>query len=471
MAPLLVEQASHSGRWACSTCVEEYNDTAPNPWSDTSAQCLVCETCIRSRFDQALQFDYHMPATWGELELDIDDYVCALLDADFVLAYSTAWFRKIIRETSRPRDPNILAAEMPNDWELGKQCQRCPLCRKGVQLKEACNHMVCPTPCDTDYCYICGEEIAEEDLHSHWTTGGCPQYGHPDDPDATFAPDDGYENEAYEPYVPTKEERLAELYADFHGFHAGMVLAFTWNLTMQTTDERTQRIMTDILTIDENFNPHLQTDDDIDRVLAAMTEYRESHGVDRVEWNCILNEYSRFLRIVLTRAEYDGGLRFDQWNDTLGLSAVTSGVLNRPVGGVLHMVTRTGRLQAYEWAHARGMAWRAGTTQRYARENFGMFLLGPGGTNLDHQSAQSLLWELVRSGARVTRDRVDFRQAGIEGRAVLVEILPAADVVTDDEANPLRDIRDWFLDPESVDGGVWEEPEVQDARLLRRNPE
>jgi hypothetical protein len=180
---------------------------------------------------------------------------------------------------------------MPEGWGLGRQYQRCPVCQKPVQLLEAGNHMTCPKPCKTDYCYICGLEVSEEELSSHWTAGSCPQYNHPDDDDAAFAPDGGDNDDRMEGnYVPTEEERLERLHAPFDGFHAGMVL-----------DERTQRIMLSILTLDGNYRPTVQTDEDIDWVLAAMTEYRHSHGIDRAEWDRITGEYSRWLRKVITR--------------------------------------------------------------------------------------------------------------------------------------------------------------------------
>jgi hypothetical protein len=468
MAPLLTQQLSHEGEWECITCVDFYTETSPKPWEDTAAKCLMCENCIRNRFEQALEFEHHMPAAWGEEELDINDYAYALLDADFVLAYSTAWSRKLTRETSRPEDAAILAGEMPDGWELGRQYQRCPACLKAVQLLEACNHMTCLTPCRTDYCYICGREVAEDALPTHWTVKGCPQYGHPDDEDAKFAPNGDDEEGWQDNHGPTEEERWEILNADFDGFHAGMFLTLTWDVTMQTADERTRRIMTSILTLDEYMHARVETDEDIDWVLATMTQYRESYGVDRAEWNRILDEYSRWLRRVLTRPGGGGGLYQSRHDPP---SPDTSGVLNQPVGGVFDIVSREGRIQAYEWAHARGMAWRAGTTERFARENFAIFVLGPGGTNFDHEAAGSLIDDLNYNGERLTHSHVGFLRAGMEGGSMRVEILPAAGVVTDDEANPLHDIRDWFLDPEPVDGSVWEEQEVRDLRLLQRNPQ
>jgi hypothetical protein len=190
MAPLLTEHPSHEGAWECSVCAEKYSEPPPKPWEDSSTMRLVREPCIHEPFEKALKFDYHMPAVWGE-EMDINDYAYTLLDADFVLAYSNAWFRKMARfaeEASRPRDAATLASEIPDGLEPGRQCQRCPVCLEPVQLLEACNHMTCPKPCETDYCYICGREVHVGKLSTHWTTGGCPQYGNPDDEDATFAP-------------------------------------------------------------------------------------------------------------------------------------------------------------------------------------------------------------------------------------------------------------------------------------------
>jgi hypothetical protein len=159
MAPQLTQNLSHEGEWQCCICAEHHSATSPSPWTDSATKGLVCEDCIRREFEQALKFDHDMPAGWGGDEWDISDYAYAILDADFVLAYSISWFRKMARlatEASQPRNSQALADEMPKGWELGRQYQRCPVCLEPAQLLEACNHMTCGKPCKTDYCSSAG---------------------------------------------------------------------------------------------------------------------------------------------------------------------------------------------------------------------------------------------------------------------------------------------------------------------------
>jgi hypothetical protein len=331
MAPLLTQQLSHEGEWECSTCIEPCTETSPKPWEDTAANCLVCENCIRSRFKQALKYEHHMPAAWGEEELDINDYAYALLNADFVLAYPIAWFRKIIREASRPHDAAILAGEMPDGWELGRQYQHCPVCLKAVQLQEACNHMACPLPCKTNYCYICGKEVSTEGLSSHWAKGGCPRDNHPDDADARFDGEyDEDENEDDDESDDVNMDLNSELSFDTTAF-----IRYAWNMAMQTADHRTRQAMRNILSRGENIllshapdallsrteefllssaedlRLNDVTRDEIDRVHAAMNMHSEGHGVDARMWNYITGRHAVGTQKFLERpgwAEYSSRL-------------------------------------------------------------------------------------------------------------------------------------------------------------------
>ena len=64
--------------------------------------------------------------------------------------------------------------------ERGKAWQFCPnkRCHRRIELSEACNHMSCP--CGSEFCFVCGKEVEEDE--DHWERGGdgCPRYGHPD---------------------------------------------------------------------------------------------------------------------------------------------------------------------------------------------------------------------------------------------------------------------------------------------------
>lgn len=57
--------------------------------------------------------------------------------------------------------------------ERGQKFQVCPNCERLIQLSEACNHITCH--CGTDFCYACGEKIAQ--TGRHWGPGSrCPRW-------------------------------------------------------------------------------------------------------------------------------------------------------------------------------------------------------------------------------------------------------------------------------------------------------
>ena len=56
------------------------------------------------------------------------------------------------------------------DLKRGRDYQLCPdkNCQRKVELKDACNHMVCP--CGTNFCFISGKEADNDD--EHWENVG-----------------------------------------------------------------------------------------------------------------------------------------------------------------------------------------------------------------------------------------------------------------------------------------------------------
>jgi hypothetical protein len=364
MAPHRTQNLSHAGEWECGICSEEYSATSPKPWTDLKAECLVCEDCIRSEFVLALQFDQNMPAGWGDEEWEITDYAYALLDADSVLAYSITWLRKLgkfAQDASRPRDAQALASEMPSDWELGKQYQRCPVCLKPAQLLEACNHMTYPKPCRAYFCYICGEEVDKSDLDDHWAKGGCRRWNHPDDADARFDEDESDDDEDSESDSESDDDDQydREDNSDIE-FSQSVFVEYAWNTAMQNVGETTRGIMKRLLTEDFSGRVNLESLAMLSRVLTAMTRYSQSPGLDRVEWIQIVERYKTEAFLFLAKPELHGGL-----SPEFPSLPISHGVLNRRVGGVFDMVTPAGRAQAYSWATARGMAWRRQETQEH----------------------------------------------------------------------------------------------------------
>jgi len=75
-------------------------------------------------------------------------------------------------------DPNVEEKQREAAFaglERGKHYQDCPnsKCRRRVELKEACNHIICL--CGAEFCYLCGKFA--EALSPHWISGSCPRYG------------------------------------------------------------------------------------------------------------------------------------------------------------------------------------------------------------------------------------------------------------------------------------------------------
>jgi len=352
---------------------------------------------------------------------------------------------------------------VPKEWELGRQYQRCPVCLKIVQLLADCNHITCPKPCGTDYCYICGKEVSVEGLRFHWEEGGCPHYFHPDDTNAVFAPGRGHANA--EKAMEEQRERTRRMHQetlDRHTeeLHTIRLFAYTWNVAMQIADEDTRLIMQNVLrflTLSEDICPDAPALDDIDRVMTELIRYRPSHGVGHSEWVRTLIRSRLTLRHALTRP---GELLTPYRPHDLihpEPHPITSGVLKAPVGGVFNMADRAGRLAAYEWAGDRGMAW---SDWRHQKNHYAVFVAGPQGSGPDRSNASFLMMRLQRAGGRWTHDRVRFVRDGMVGDAILVEILPEALVAVRlkrplVEANPLYEIREWFLDPYNVVPPGW----------------
>ena len=470
MAPPLTQDLSHDRDWECTGCTEIYNATAPKPWGDGTTnsdgkKTLVCNDCIRAMFERAVELDYFWPAQYGNQALNILHFEClfdmdSLEDTKSLVAYYKKLVRITLEKGARVGDPGALAQEVPEGWVQGREYQRCPKCGDGVTLHSACNHMTCS--CTTDYCYICGKEVSEAEKSSHWTVGGCPRYNQPGNDNAMYDEADnedseGVDGDDLEVDDENEDENDDNDDSDVaFGLHA--FIAYTWNMAMHTSDEGTRRIMSNVLTRGEDFRLHVESQANIDRVLTAMRRYDRRSGVSRTEWGEIVERHYFRTQMFLQMAGSDGGLVHQssilQRSRT---SPVSSGLLNQHIGGVFNMVTVSGRLQAYDWATARGIAWRRLRTGANDRANFAVFQMGPGGTLDNREAASVLLDELAKHGSRATRGRVDFGNTFLEGPSLLVEITrlarsgvegEAINVSDTEELNPLRDIRHWIVEEE-----------------------
>lgn len=71
--------------------------------------------------------------------------------------------------------------------QRGRDYQSCPTCGIKACLISGCNHVVCggSGACSTNYCFVCGEEAA--DNSGHWGIGRpCPRYNQPGADNAVF---------------------------------------------------------------------------------------------------------------------------------------------------------------------------------------------------------------------------------------------------------------------------------------------
>lgn len=444
MAPPLTHFLSHNGDWECSVCCEKYDATSIKPWEDADRN-LICGNCIRRTFEMALREPIKFPAQWNNQELNATEFADIILDHDFVLEYSTVWLSTMAENAARPRDEASLAGEVPEGLVRGRDYQRCPKCLKGVELKEACNDMKCPfLMCKTGFCYICGKEVSEDEERYHWTVGGCPRYHQPGDAHASYDADeeDVGEIQGNNEDADAMDEIMYR--ARLSGIRLSDLLQYAWSYAMQNSDERTRRIMIDLLARDVGFRLTVDMEDDIAEVLNELGMYSQVHGVAIREWNYVFRHYLPQARNAMEAHWPINIRRPTDPEPSLGFP-VTSGYLDRKVGGVFNILTSDGREQAYSWADSRGIAWRTEQTRQRETEDFAVFDLGPGGTLADRREVTGLITALSRVGHHATGHRVRFDRVWMDGEAILVEVLPAAGAITGGPANPLQPVHGWIF--------------------------
>lgn len=163
MAPL-ERQAESSSDWQCCTCCEDYRKEH-RPWR-TEAGELVCEDCIRARFEDAIKYDSYWPARWGFEQLFVRDYA-SFLTAELMSEYIVQGAKVLMYRLCA--EPQAIEHQT-----RGRDYQICPECKATVFLLDGCNHIGCV--CGASFCFICGH-TAFDDGSGHWNEGGgCPRY-------------------------------------------------------------------------------------------------------------------------------------------------------------------------------------------------------------------------------------------------------------------------------------------------------
>jgi hypothetical protein len=211
----------------CVLCGDEKFEELPR-WVDDN--CRICDECagecVTPRFHNALEHEHHYPPTWGNVVLDIWTF-WDLFDADFL----TAWRKKLQEysvpvkfrlycehrsgiggvvcgaylgtkgpgsvccaqcscftyrkcevgssDISRAKTHRCREVSKEDPFEKltkGKDYQQCPGCKKEIFQAEGCNHMTCIAPCDTHFCFFCGQQVVAR-RSGHWMQGYCPRFG------------------------------------------------------------------------------------------------------------------------------------------------------------------------------------------------------------------------------------------------------------------------------------------------------
>lgn len=437
--PLTLWDGHDRGPWECSTCAEDYHYMdfldihSKIPWR-TKEGDLVCDNCIKGLFTQAMKYDIEWPARWGGTPLNILDYASIWRDGDdFVIRYELR--REIVEYEQQQISEQSLADNVPEGFVQGIDFQRCPGCRTAISLWDGCNHMVCS--CGSNFCYICGK--AAHDGSAHWAPGGCPRYNQPGERNAIF--DELIEQD--------DADSLHDVDGDADDFTSDMSFeVWTWNVTMQTTNERIRSIMQRMLHLPF---PEVTRQGPVAReerllVLNAMLERRPQHGVSDEEWQEIVNALHEDAHDFVM-SEFD--TEFDL--DNTHTFPIGHGVLGTPIGGVFNLSIESGRREAYEWAEARKLAWRA--TDADNANNYAIFDIGPGGTRFELEAAANFLDLLLLHGETLTEGQVAFTQIVTDNATCLLVrytgrvLEPFRD--PQNTPNPLRGVQfDFFpIDP------------------------
>ena len=156
MAPPFTLIKDHpKGTFECSICAFDKKVVGSDnsrPWRlDTG--CLLCKDCIKRPFNDALNFDIYYPARWGDVILNVDDFVSLWSDGKFVDQYK-AKGKQLTSERSKLTKKK-LAILVPKGLVLGRDFRYCPKadCNEPIELLDGCNHIcllyTSPSPRDS----------------------------------------------------------------------------------------------------------------------------------------------------------------------------------------------------------------------------------------------------------------------------------------------------------------------------------
>jgi len=207
----------------CVLCGDEKFEALPR-WVGDSRICDECaEEDVVPQFLDALDYEYLYPPMWGNVVMDIWTF-WDLLDDDF----KDAWSRKVqeyktpvefrlycehrsvidgnvcgaylgakgsgyvccsqcrhytcgrceagISNAMAHRCQEVVKEDPFEKLNRGRDYQQCPGCKKEIFQAAGCNHMTCIPPCETHFCFFCGQQVAAR-RSGHWQGNSCPRFG------------------------------------------------------------------------------------------------------------------------------------------------------------------------------------------------------------------------------------------------------------------------------------------------------
>ena len=383
----------HVGDWECTTCAGDYNTTDDQPWQTKNAD-MVCTVCIARVFELALENDYTWPPRFGPDVLHTQDFA-SILPAELL--------DRITKRLAKgePRiDPEEVAASVKGQVR-GKDFQICPGCCNVINLKEACNHILCV--CFVQFCYLCGQ-VATHD-GDHFKEGGCPRWGQPKSEQAMFdQPDPMAEMRA------AHNNRILQDFAQHRlEFHADI---WTWNVAIQTTtDTDLSFVMGNLLRGNPKQPGWSPTRGEYAQVLNAMRAQNPLHRVSDEQWDLIVTDSADQIKRLAAK-----GPKHAQRHLTPH-PTVVRGLLRQPVGGLFNMATQSGRVAAFMWMHDSVRAYPPNSRYRSIK-NVAVFDVGP--TDEPRLVGATLMAYLFLFGDSHTMNRFSFKR--MAGHALLVEL-------------------------------------------------
>ena len=399
--PVLQLNTTQEGPWLCDTCCEDYNAKTDQPWETIDDGDLVCTTCIKERFERALEFDYDWPARWGGEELLISDF-----ESVFSLELVSQVKEKAAEMAAVDKDALLEAVK---DLTRGKDFQICPRCKQTIDLGSGCNHMTCHF-CHANFCFLCGEEVEDPVKTDHWAISRnvCPRYGAVGSEMFDGLDDDDDDDDDDNPNLlinmtnAQRVEMLAFMLASnaqqeqdeadeaegrpfIQRFGALHVDSWAYTLAMQSLrdDEVRQNHLRQVLEQGEEDERPLWVNFE-----ALLRQHHPEHDVPEQEWAALFQ--AGMPRI--TSLFESGPPAGNYFNSAL----LHRGMIVEPVVAVFNMMSRAHRLAAFMWMYTATRDWETLVDEHPAQRSV-VLDMGPGGDNAMRERVAEMMYFIRES--------------------------------------------------------------------------